>query len=129
MSPFKDRVIEIITKIPYGKVVSYGQVALYVGLPRAARQVGWVLNQSEGRINIPWWRVINREGIITIAGTKYNDKMLQKKLLEAEGIEVNEDLKVDMAKYRFVPDEKFLREAQLSGKYLQTVIEKYSISN
>ena len=44
MSKFKDGVIKVVNLIPYGKIVSYGQVALYLGLPRAARQVGWVLN-------------------------------------------------------------------------------------
>ncbi len=129
MSVFKDRVIKTVMKIPYGKVVSYGQISVYVGLPRAARQVGWILNQTEGRVNLPWWRVINRDGIITIAGTKYNDKMLQRKLLEAEGVMVSEDLRVDMSKFRFVPDKNFLDEAQLAGEYLQKVIEKYGISN
>ena len=129
MSIFKNCVIDIVTKIPYGKVVSYGQVALYVGLPKSARQVGWVLNQTEGKVNLPWWRVISSDGIITISGTKYNDKTLQKKLLEAEGVEVSDDLKVDMSKFRFVPDRKFLAGSQLSAEYLYKVIEKYGRDN
>ena len=51
--------------IPYGRVVSYGQVAAYVGVPRGARQVGWTLRRLED-IDIPWWRVINNEGRISI---------------------------------------------------------------
>lgn len=89
MSPFKDRVIAIVRMIPEGKVVSYGQVALYAGLPRAAREVGWILKSTEGgsgrsqvRVDLPWWRVINKEGKITIDGTKFHSKNLQKKLLE-----------------------------------------------
>lgn len=127
MSPFKDCVIEVVKAIPYGRVVSYGQVALYIGMPRSARQVGWVLNGTEGKINLPWWRVINHEGRISIAGTKYNDKLLQKKLLEAEGVIVSDDLIVDMTQYRFLADQKFLARFSLSREYLEMLIEKHFV--
>jgi len=124
MSLFKHRVIEIVRMIPYGKVVSYGQVALYIGVPRAARQVGWVLNATEGKTDLPWWRVINREGRITIDGTKFNDKELQRKLLQAEGITVSKDFMVDMSRYRFVANKEFLEKMELEPDYLQMLIEK-----
>ena len=124
MSSFKQRVIEVVRMIPYGKVVSYGQVALYIGVPRAARQVGWVLNGTEGKTDLPWWRVINREGRITIDGTKFNDKELQRKLLQAEGIVVSKDFLVDMSTYRFVADEAFVKKMQLDDDYLQRLIER-----
>ena len=66
MSKFKEKVIEVVSLIPFGKVVSYGQVALYIGIPRAARQVGWMLNRMEGDVQIPWWRVVNNQGRISI---------------------------------------------------------------
>lgn len=124
MSFFKQRVIEVVRLIPYGKVMSYGQVALYIGVPRAARQVGWVLNGTEGKTDLPWWRVINREGRITIDGTKFNDKELQRKLLRAEGVVVSTDFLVAMSRYRFVANETFLKTMQLDAHYLKMLIAR-----
>ena len=128
MLPFKQRVIEIVRLIPYGKVVSYGQVALYLGLPRSAREVGWVLNSTEGKVDLPWWRVINRNGFITIKGTRFNTPVVQKRLLEAEGIEVSEKYQVDMKTIRFIADEGLLKKWQLSDEYIQGVIGKLSLN-
>jgi len=102
-SPFKQKVIDIVSLVPPGKVASYGQIALYIGVPRAARQVGWILRQIGAETNIPWWRVINQKGFISIKGNLTADKDLQKKLLDAEGVEVDE-FKLDMKKYRFIPE-------------------------
>lgn len=126
MSPFKKRVIEIVNYIPAGKVVSYGQVALYMGAPRGARQVGWILRQIGAETNIPWWRVINQKGRISINGNLNADKDLQKKLLEADGIEVKE-FQVDMERYRFKPDQKLLNRLQLGNEYIEKALNKFSI--
>lgn len=93
---FKSRVIKIVNKIPYGRVTTYGTVAMMAGVPRGARLVGGVLHFN---INAsPWHRVINRHGFIS---TKCLDhpKRLQKKLLQEEGIEVSDDFMVDLQKY------------------------------
>lgn len=125
MTPFKDKVITIIRSVPQGKVVSYGQVALYAGLPRAAREVGWILRGSKE--DMPWWRVINNAGRISIEGNWQADKRTQKQLLEADGVEVSEDMIVDMEKYRFIADEKQLKAFQLEPEYIQKIIDKYKI--
>lgn len=128
MSPFRDRVITIVRMVPYGKVASYGQVALYAGLPRAAREVGWILNSTEGKDDLPWWRVINNKGLISISGTKAADpRSLQKKLLEAEGIEVSGEFEVDMKKYRWQISDEQAKKLQLSDAYIRLIIEKYGI--
>ncbi|MBI2019798.1 MGMT family protein [Candidatus Daviesbacteria bacterium] len=93
---FKDRVIQIVRKIPYGRVTTYGTVATLAGVPRGARLVGGVLH-----FNIdasPWHRVINRHGFIS---TKCLDhpKALQKALLKQEGVEVSKDFMIDLKKY------------------------------
>lgn len=98
---FKEKVIEVIKKIPKGRVVSYGQVAAACGSPRAARQVGWLLHTLDGNNNIPWWRVINNLGYISIKGNFMSTPLTQKKFLEAEGIIVTDDLKIDIEKYRY----------------------------
>jgi methylated-DNA-protein-cysteine methyltransferase-like protein len=126
-SVFKTRVLEVIRMVPYGKVASYGQIALFVGAPRAARQVGWILNGTEGKIDLPWWRIVNNAGRISIKGTKYNDRELQRKLLRAEGVEVDEDMTFDIEAYRFRPDPKELKEMELTEEYINKLVEKFSL--
>ena len=128
MSPFKKRVIQIVRAVPQGKVVSYGQVASYCGLPRAARQVGWILNSTEGSpIDLPWWRVVNNHGYLSIRGTTLQDKQLQKKLLEAEGVLFSEEFTLPMEQYRYRPTKKELKTFQLEDKYMQFLLEKYGV--
>lgn len=128
MSPFKEKVIKVVRLVPYGKVVSYGQVAAYVGVPRAARQVGWILRGIESSIDLPWWRVINNSGRISIDGNLYNDKHVQKRLLESEGIVINKDFTLDIGLYRFIADDKLLRKLHLEESYIQELHKKYFLT-
>lgn len=98
---FKELVKKYVQKIPKGKLVSYGQVAAACGSPRAARQVGWMLHSLDGDNSVPWWRVINNGGYISIKGNTYSTPLAQKKLIEDEGIAVAEDLKIDLEKHRY----------------------------
>lgn len=98
---FKEKVIEAVKKIPKGRLVSYGQVAAYCGSPRAARQVGWMLHSLDGNNQLPWWRVINNLGHISIKGNIMSTPLAQKNYLEAEGILVDKDMKIDIEKYRY----------------------------
>lgn len=127
MSPFKDKVVEVINLVPEGKVVSYGQVALFVGIPRAARQVGWILNGLEGSTSVPWWRVVNNTGRISIKGSRY-DAEDQRKLLEKEGVIVNDDLTFDISQYRFQPDDEFINKLKLDPVYLEMIAGKVDYS-
>ena len=97
---FKTRVYILTKQIPKGKVVSYGQVATALGQPRAARQVGWALNQSKEVDNIPWWRVINNKGYISIKGSEYSAQF-QRDLLREEGVQVSEKFEIDIENYRY----------------------------
>lgn len=124
MSKFSERVFEVIYAIPYGKVVSYGQVALYVGVPRASRQVGWILRQQE-KPDLPWWRVINNAGRITIKGHRFNDADLQRKLLLSEKVHVTEDMEIDIEQYRFHVSRKQLEKFKLEDEYIDMVLQKY----
>ncbi len=101
MTSFKQNVLAIIAKIPKGKVMSYGQIAAYAGSPRAARQVGGILRASDESYNLPWWRVLNTQGHISIKGNWYATPEMQKTLLEKEGIDVGNDFKIDIEKYRY----------------------------
>lgn len=127
MSEFKNAVIYTIQQVPFAKVASYGQIAAYVGVPRAARQVGWILNQSEGKVELPWWRIVNNEGRISIKGTDFNSPLLMKQMLENEGVEVNDDYTFDIEKYRFRPSKDLLRTWQLDDEYIDAICAKYGI--
>ena len=95
-SEFTLLVIEIIRSIPEGKVASYGQIAREAGFPRMSRQVSWVLNRDSRREGLPWHRVINSSGGISLKGEAAN---LQKALLESEGIVFSPAGKVSLKRY------------------------------
>lgn len=124
MSKFKEAVIKVVRMVPRGRVVSYGQVALYVGLPRAARQVGWIL-RGMGKESgvVPWWRVVNNSGRISIKGSEFSPED-QKQLLVQEGVEVKPDLTFDIENYRYKPDEDFIKKLELDPHYLERIAHK-----
>lgn len=95
---FKEKVLEIVKKIPYGKVTTYGTVATLAGLPRGARLVGGILHYNSDKFNLPWYRVINRHGYISTNCPEHL-KGLQKALLLQESVEVSKDFMVNLEKY------------------------------
>jgi len=97
-SNFSERVWQIIAAIPKGKVTTYGDIALLAGSPRAARQVGGVLRRLPEGSKLPWFRVINRHGRISLQG---DDLFRQRDALEAEGIEVSDAGEIELEKYRW----------------------------
>ena len=97
MTKFTEEVLEIIKMIPKGKVMTYGQIAAYAGNPRSARQVSRILHSMSGKYQLPWHRVINAKGMISLTGEA---GFVQGSLLANEGISVI-NKKIDLAKYRF----------------------------
>lgn len=95
---FQDKVIEIVKSIPYGKVTTYGTVSLMAGLPKGARLVGGIVHFASEKMDLPWHRVINREGYLSIRCLDH-PKELQKAMLEQENIAVSKDFIVDLKKY------------------------------
>jgi methylated-DNA-protein-cysteine methyltransferase related protein len=103
MNSFKDRVINFVKKIPRGRVASYGQVAAACGSPRAARQVGAILRSIDiSASQIPWWRVVNNKGIISIKGNWTATKEIQAELLRRDDIAVSRNFDLNMEKYRWL---------------------------
>jgi len=82
---FRDEVLAMVRRVPEGKVVSYGAVASLLGAPRAARGVGRALGTLPPDTDVPWWRVVNRNGEISIKGAP-GLPALQRSLLAAEGV-------------------------------------------
>ncbi len=77
------RVYEVVARVPAGRVVTYGQVARYLGMPRGARTVGWAMRHCPA--GVPWHRVIGHEGAISSGGNPLRP-IEQRHLLQAEGI-------------------------------------------
>jgi len=94
---FFHSVYRIVEQIPFGKVISYGQIARMLGNPRAARQVGWAIRHCPEVL--PWQRVVMSDG--AIAGGMHAE--IRKAMLEAEGIVFTPEGKVDMALCRWDP--------------------------
>lgn len=113
MTEFQKKVVRRVQAVPYGKVVSYGQIAESIYSPRSARQVGWVMRSLEMKADMPWWRVLNTKGIITIKGNIVNDAPTQKSLLESEGIEVRSDYTIDMDKHRYHFDPNMFMDEEI----------------
>jgi methylated-DNA-protein-cysteine methyltransferase-like protein len=98
MTPFTLKVIEIIQSIPAGKVASYGQIAIYAGNHRGARQVSRTLHTCTKKYNLPWHRVINSQGKISLKNEGFE---LQYRLLTEEGIEFGIGQVIDLKKFGF----------------------------
>lgn len=95
---FSQRVLQVIAAIPPGTVTTYGDVARLAGSPRAARQVGGLLKRLPAGSRLPWYRIINRHGRISLQG---DELLRQRDALEAEGIEISDEGQVDLTRYRW----------------------------
>jgi len=94
---FHDRVIAAIRAVPRGKVATYGQIAAFAGSPRAARQVVRVLHSSSRKHKLPWHRIVNSRGRISLKpGQGYEE---QRARLISEGIEFSDDEGIDLARF------------------------------
>jgi methylated-DNA-protein-cysteine methyltransferase-like protein len=99
---FHPYVYRVVAKVPRGKVVTYGQVAAILGAPRAARAVGTALRYLPRSLHrkIPWQRVINAQGGISVRGDVMRAEE-QRWLLEDEGVVFDRHGRVDLKIYRW----------------------------
>ena len=100
---FFERVYEIARQIPEGKVTSYGAIAKVLGTARSARMVGWAMNASHDRDDIPAHRVVNRKGLLT-GKHHFDGTNLMQQLLENEGIVVIDNQIRDFEKHFWHPE-------------------------
>jgi methylated-DNA-protein-cysteine methyltransferase related protein len=100
----KDWLIELVNLIPSGKVAYYGQIAQLIGLksgrPVSAQVAGWILSgMKENEWNLcPWQRVVAKDGFIATIKLGYKG-VLQKELLEKEGVHFTESNYIDMTSH------------------------------
>ncbi len=104
-SPYR-RFYAVVKKIPRGKVATYGQIAALAGMPRHARQAGYALAATPANMKIPWHRVINAQGRISMRLRHWDSGSddLQKILLEAEGVIFDGSGKVNLKQFQWKPE-------------------------
>ena len=100
MSDFFNAVYEFVKTVPKGKVVSYGDVAMAIGSPRASRQVGWALHSNPYPGIVPCHRVVFKDGSLA-PGFAFGGREVQKAMLTEEGVEFIEEFRVNMNKCRW----------------------------
>ncbi|MCL1904321.1 MAG: methylated-DNA--[protein]-cysteine S-methyltransferase [Oscillospiraceae bacterium] len=101
MAQFNEKVFAAVREIPAGKVVSYSQIAIRAGSPRACRAVGNILHSNPSQQNAPCHRVVHNDGRLAEAYV-FGGKGKQEALLKSEGVEFFSNGSVDMDKYRFI---------------------------
>jgi methylated-DNA-protein-cysteine methyltransferase-like protein len=95
-SPEWALICEAVQSIPRGRVASYGQVAELAGLPGRARMVGRVLSLLPPNSRVPWQRVVNARGELSLTG---EPGAKQRRLLEREGVRFGPSGRVDLRRF------------------------------
>ena len=99
---FFEKVYSIVRLIPEGRVTSYGAIAKHLGAVKSARMVGWAMNASHNKKDVPAHRVVNRNGMLT-GKNHFDTPDKMKSLLEQEGIVIHEDRVVDFESFFWDP--------------------------
>jgi methylated-DNA-protein-cysteine methyltransferase-like protein len=85
MNPGYRRIYRMVQRIPKGRVATYGVIARLAGRPGAARTVGWALSALPDDSDVPWWRVLNASGRISLSERDHG-AVVQRALLLREGV-------------------------------------------
>ena len=101
-SDFAERVYAVVSRIPPGRVTTYGRIGRALGAPRSARLVGWMLNVAPADRDVPAHRVVNRNGILTGA-PHFGHPDLMRHLLEDEGVTFIDEITVDLDAHLWDP--------------------------
>lgn len=91
----------VIRRIPKGWVATYGQVAALAGLPRRARLVGHILQHLDPATDVPWHRVVNAKGEVSWSLSRNGGDVLQRRLLEKEGVEFDDKDRFKLERFRW----------------------------
>lgn len=100
---FNDKVYAVVSRIPYGKVCTYGDIAKFLGSGKSSRMVGYAMNKCHlYALSIPAHRVVNRNGVLTGKHHFATHTMMQE-LLENEGLAISEDSIINFEQHRWYP--------------------------
>jgi methylated-DNA-protein-cysteine methyltransferase-like protein len=105
------RIYEVVRRIPRGRVATYGQVAALAGFPGHARQVGYALHALPSHSLVPWQRVVNARGAISLSPLGGGD-ITQRLILEREGIRFDAAGRVSLAEQGWKPGRGRARPAR-----------------
>jgi methylated-DNA-protein-cysteine methyltransferase-like protein len=100
---FDQRVWQEVGRIPFGRLATYGQIADRIGSFGAARQVGWALRRLTLPTEVPWHRVVNAQGRISMGLSRNGSDWIQRDLLLAEGIPVDDQGRLPLGRYLWRP--------------------------
>ena len=114
---FDLRVYEAVSQIPFGQIATYGQIADLIGAYGCARQVGWSLRRLKLPSKIPWHRVINAKGRISMTINRNGTDWIQGDLLKHEGIVIDNELRMNLSRYLWKPN--FSKEPSLLRNVVQ----------
>jgi methylated-DNA-protein-cysteine methyltransferase related protein len=106
-SPFFARVFALVSRIPHGRVTTYGAIARALGTPRAARSVGWALSLAPDEDALPCHRVVDRNGFLS-GGWHWGHPDVMAGLLADEGVPFLDTHRVNLAACLWLPDEEDL---------------------
>jgi methylated-DNA-protein-cysteine methyltransferase-like protein len=91
---------QVVCRIPRGRVATYGQIAELAGIPGQARRVGYALSALAGNTSVPWQRVVNAKGEISLR-SHTGAEQLQMKLLRREGIVFDRNHRIPLARFQW----------------------------
>ena len=101
---FDQRVRLMVSRIPSGQLATYGQIADLIGAYGCARQVGWALRRLSLPSNVPWHRVVNAQGRISMSLSREGSDWIQRGMLLAEGVAVGEEGRLPLKARLWRPD-------------------------
>jgi len=97
------RIFTVISRIPRGRVATYGQIARLAGLPGQARLVGYALSALPDGSRVPWHRVVNARGQISLRRDGGPEAAIQRHLLIREGVRFDSKSSIPLAAFRWRP--------------------------
>jgi methylated-DNA-protein-cysteine methyltransferase-like protein len=98
------RIYAVVKRIPKGRVATYGQIASLAGISGHARLIGYALSALSPKNDVPWHRVINAKGRVSLRSEPGSENF-QRSLLEAEGVLFDADGKVSLNRFGWRPDD------------------------
>ncbi|MFP8879265.1 MAG: MGMT family protein [Myxococcota bacterium] len=110
-----ERIYSVVRRIPSGRVATYGQIAQLAGLGGHARQVGYALHAMATDRPVPWHRVINSRGEVSLRKEPGSDRF-QRECLEREGVRFDAAGRIDLARFRWKPRSARFRTRQSSAR-------------
>ena len=108
-------IFAVVRRIPRGRVATYGQIATLAGLPRQPRLVGYAMHALPSATTVPWHRVINARGMVSIRSDGAAS-LSQRLLLEREGVQFDGRGRVSLERYQWQPTRSTLRPVRTTSR-------------